>query len=57
MKTNYNDLPSEFFGPGKGRLCECKGVKRDTNFPRSEPPLVIQPPCMETLWSKVDATS
>ena len=30
MKPNYNDLPSEFFGLGKGRLCDCRGTKHDT---------------------------
>ena len=40
MKPNYNDLPSEFFGPGKGRLYDHKGAKRDVELPRREPPLV-----------------
>ena len=40
MKPNYNDLPSEFFGPGKGRLCDHRGIMHDADFPRLEPPLV-----------------
>ena len=43
MKPNYNDLPSEFFGPGKGRLYNHKGAKRDVELPRPEPPLVSRP--------------
>ena len=40
MIPNYNDLPSEFFGPGKGRLYDRKGAKRDAGLPRPKPPLV-----------------
>ena len=40
MKPNYNDLPSEFFGPGKGRLCDGSGTRRDVELPHLEPPLV-----------------
>ena len=29
MKPNYNDLPSEFFGPRKGRLCDRRGARHD----------------------------
>ena len=29
MKPNYNDLPSKFFGPEKGRLCDHRGARRD----------------------------
>ena len=43
MKLNYNDLPSEIFGPGKGRLYDHKGAKRDVELPRLEPPLVSRP--------------
>ena len=57
MKPNYNDLPSELFGPRKGQLCDCMGTKHDTQLPRLEPPLVPQPPCEENLRSEKDATS
>ena len=57
MKPNYNDLPFEFFSPGKGRLCERRGTKCDFQFPRHEPPLVSRPPRIETLWLEMDATS
>ena len=57
MKPNYNDLPSEFFGPRKGRLYDRKGAKRDVELPRPEPPLVSQPFRVETLRSEMDATS
>ena len=40
MKPNCNDLPSEFFGSGKGRLYDRKGANRDVELPRPEPPLV-----------------
>ena len=40
MKPNYNDLPSKFVGPGKGRLCDCRGVTCDVELPHPEPPLV-----------------
>ena len=30
MKPNYNDLPSQFLGPGKGRLCHYRGAKHDS---------------------------
>ena len=40
MKPNYNDLPSEIFGLGKGRLYDRKGAKRDLDFPCLQPPLV-----------------
>ena len=40
MKPNYNDFPSEFFGPRKGRLCGNRGIKSDIEFPCPKPPLV-----------------
>ena len=40
MKPNYNGLPSEFFGPGKGQLCDHRGARHDVELPRAEPPLV-----------------
>ena len=57
MKPNYNDLPSEFFGLGKGRLYDRKGAKRDVELPRPELPLVSRPFWVKTLWSEMDATS
>ena len=57
MKPNYNDLPSEFFGPGKGQLCDHRGAKRDIELHCPEPPLVSQIFRVETLSSKMDATS
>jgi len=57
MKPDYNDLPSEFFGPGRGRLYQRKGAKRDVELPRPEPPLVSRPSRVETLRSEMDATS
>jgi len=57
MKPNYNDIPSEFFGPGKGRLYDRKGAKRDVELPHPEPPLVSRPFRVETLLSEMDATS
>ena len=57
MKPNYNDLPSEFFGLGKGRLCDRRGAKHDAELPRPEPPLVSQPLHRENLRSEMDATS
>ena len=57
MKPNYNDLPSECFGPRKGRLYNRKGAKRDVELPRPEPPLVSQPLQVETLLLEMDATS
>ena len=57
MKLNYNDLPSEFFGPKKGWLCEHRGAKCDSRLPRPKPPLVSRPLCVENLWSEMDVTS
>ena len=57
IKPNYNDLPSEFFGPRKGWLCDRRGARSDAKLPRLEPPLVSQPFRVETLWSEMDATS
>ena len=57
LKPNYNDLPSEFFGLGKGQLCDHRGAKCDSKFPRTEPPLVSRPLRVETLQSNMDATS
>ena len=57
MKPNYNDLPLEFFGLGKGRLYDCKGTKRDVELPRPEPPLVNRPFRVEPLRSEMNATS
>ena len=41
MKPNYNDLPSKFFGPKKGQLCDHRGTKCDAKLPHPEPPFVI----------------
>ena len=57
MKPNYNDLPSECFGPGKGQLCDHRGDKRDSDLPRLDPPLVSRPLCAKNLRSEIDATS
>ena len=57
MKPNYNDLPSEFFGLGKGRLYDRKGAKRDVELPHPEPRLVSRSFRVETLRSEMDATS
>ena len=57
MKPNYNDLPSEFFGPGKGRLCDRRGARHDVELPHPEPPLVSRYFCVETLWSEMKGTS
>ena len=57
MKPNYNDLPSKFFGPGKGRLYDRKSAKRDAELPRPEPPLVSRPFQVETLRLEMEATS
>ena len=57
MKPNYNDIPYEFFGPGKGQLCNYRGAKCDAKLSRPEPPLVSRPLCVETLRLDMDATS
>ena len=57
MKPNYNDIPSEFFGPRKGQLCDRKGTRHDVELPCPEPPLVSRPLRVETLRSEMDATS
>ena len=43
MKPNYNDLPSDFFGLDKIRLCHRRGTKHDTKLSRPESPLVSRP--------------
>ena len=57
MKPNYNDLPSEFFGLGKGQLCDRRGTRHDAELPRPEPPLVSRHFRVENLRSEMDATS
>ena len=57
MKPNYNDLPLEFLGPGKGRLYDRKGTKRDVELPRLELPLVSRPFRVKNLRSEMDVTS
>ena len=57
MKPNYNDLPSEFLGHGKGGLCDHRGARRDVELPHPEPPLVSRSFRVETLRSEMEATS
>ena len=57
MKPNNNDVPSEFFGPGKGQLCDRRGARRDIELSHLEPPLVSRPFHVETLRSEMEATS
>ena len=57
MKPNYNDLASEFFGPGKGLLCDRRGTRRDVELPCPEPPFLSRPFRVKTLWSETEATS
>jgi len=57
MKPNYNDLPSEYYGTRRGRLCDCKGALCHTKLSRRPPPLVYQTPCLINFWSKMYVTS
>ena len=57
MKPNYNDLLSECFGPGKARLHDRKGARRNVVLPCPEPPLVSRPFWVKTLRSDMEATS
>ena len=50
-------FPLIFFGPGKGRLCDCRGAKHDVELPLPETPLVSRPLHVETLQLEMDATS
>ena len=56
MKPNYNDLPSEFFGPRKGRLCDRRGARHDFELSHPEPPLFSRPLRVKNLRSEMDAT-
>ena len=57
MKPNYNDLPSKFFGPRKGQLCDHMGTRHDVELPHPEPPLVSGPVHVKNLRSEMEATS
>ena len=56
MKLDYTDIHSEFYGVGKGRICNRKGSLRDlsTLLP---PPLISHPPRLVTSKSEMDPTS
>ena len=55
MKPNYNDLPSKFFGPGKGQLCDHRGARCNVELPLPEPLLVSRPLRVENLRLEMDA--
>ena len=57
MKPNYIDLPSKFFSPRKGRLCDHRGARRDVELPCPKPPLGSLPLCVKNLRSEMDVTS
>ena len=43
MKPDYTDIHSEFYGVGKGMICNQKGALRDPSTLRP-PPLISRPP-------------
>lgn len=57
MKPDYNYHPSEYYGNRRGRLYDHKGALRDTELPRSQPPLVCPPPRLVTIRLEINVTS
>ena len=56
MKLDYTDIHSEFYGVGKGRICNQKGSLRDPNTLRP-PPQISHPPRLVTYKSEMQCTS
>jgi hypothetical protein len=57
MQPDYTNLPSKYYGVGKGRTYNRRGAFRDPVFPRPPPPLVSHPPRVVSLPSEMEATS
>ena len=56
MKPDYTDIHSEFYGVGKGRICNEKGSLRDPSTLRP-PPQISRPPRLVTYKSEMEPTS
>ena len=56
MKPDYTDIHSEFYGVGKGRICNRKGSLRNPSTIRSPPP-ISRPPKLVTYKSEIEPTS
>jgi hypothetical protein len=57
MHPDYTDLPSKYYGVGKGQTYNQRGAFQDPSFPRPPPPLVSRPPRVVSLPSEMEATS
>ena len=56
MKPDYTNIHSEFYGVGKGRICNRKGALRDPSTLRP-PPSISRPPRLVTYKSEMEPTS
>ena len=56
MKPDYTDIHSEFYGLGKGRICNRKGALRDPTTLRP-PPEIPHPPMLVTYKLEMEPTS
>ena len=56
MKPDYTDIHSEFYGVGKGRICNRKGALRDPSTLRP-PPLISRSLRLVTYKSEMEPTS
>ena len=56
MKPDYIDINSEFYGVGKGRICNQKCALRDPTNLRP-PPQISRPPRLVTYKSEMESTS
>jgi hypothetical protein len=56
MKPNYTDVPSDFYGVGKGRIYNRKGALRDPTTIQP-PPEIPRPPRVVALRSEMETTS
>jgi hypothetical protein len=54
MEPDYTNIPSIYYGVGKGQTYNRRGAYRDPVFPRPPPPLVSHPPRVVYLYLDID---
>ena len=52
MKSDYTDLPSKYYGVGRGRTHNRRGCFQDPTFPQPPLPLMSLPPSVVNLRSE-----
>ena len=57
MHPDYTSLPSNYYGTGKWRTCDCKGAYRNATLSRPPQPLVPHPIGEFASDSELQATS